>query len=75
MEMSNNSSRAHRHRIVSFITVLFLAYSSMAFAQGGSRDGLGGGNNDDSAPIQFNVNWLLAAGCWLSAVTVTVTSK
>jgi len=54
--MSNNSSRVHKHGIVTFITLLFLAYSSIAFAQGGGGDGSGGGNNDGSAPIQFKVN-------------------
>jgi len=50
--MSNSSSRVHKHGIVTFITLLFLAYSSIAFAQGGGGDGPGGGNNDGSAPIQ-----------------------
>lgn len=45
--MSNNNSRAHNHSIAAFGTILLLAFSSIAFAQGGGPGGggPGGGNN------------------------------
>ncbi|PCI76408.1 MAG: hypothetical protein COB20_10545 [SAR86 cluster bacterium] len=48
MKMSNSKSRAHRYSMTGFSTMLLLAFSSIAFAQGGGPGGGGpdGGNND-----------------------------
>ncbi|MBL4581433.1 MAG: hypothetical protein JKY29_06405 [Gammaproteobacteria bacterium] len=52
MKTLNCNSRAHKHSIASFSTLLLLTFSSIAFAQGGGPGGGGGGGGGGGQNLQ-----------------------